>query len=230
MRLAVILLVVAGSSAFAQRPNPTGWGSVLYPGTGGPPTHGAANGGFGSVLYPGTGGPPGTRAPARSFVPPRVAHPAHSVHSGTVIVPYPVYYGGYYGYDPSLGYAQSAPGYSADASNYAAPSEAPVVVINQSYRPETANPVIRDYSNADLPEPGPGYAPQRPDQPPTIYLIAMTDHNILAAIAYWVEGDTLNYITQEGTQNRVSLALVDRDFSKKLNDDRGVEFRLPANK
>ncbi|HLX41880.1 MAG TPA: hypothetical protein VKR43_00525 [Bryobacteraceae bacterium] len=236
MRLAVITLLVAGAGAFAQRPNPTGWGSVLYPGTGGPPGRGAVNGGFGSVLYPGTGGPPGTqvagaragsRAPSRFFAPPPPAHPAHT---GTVIVPYPVYYGGYYGYDPSAGYVQSAPGYSADPSNYASPTQAPVVVINQGYRPETANPVIRDYSNADLPDPGPGYAPQRSDPQATIYLIAMTDHNILAAIAYWVDGDTLNYITQEGTQNRISMALVDREFSKKLNDDRGVEFRLPANK
>jgi hypothetical protein len=227
MRLTVIIGFV-GTVAFAQRPNPAGWGSVLYPGTGGP-GRGAINGGFGSVLYPGTGGPPGSRAPARYFAPPP---PVHPVHSGTVIVPYPVYYGGgYYGYDPSVGYAQqSAPGYSADPSNYAMPNQAPVVVINQGYRPDTANPVLRDYSNSDLPEPGPAYAPPRGDAQATIYLIALTDHNILPAIAYWVEGDTLNYITQEGTQNRISLALVDREFSKKLNDDRGVEFRLPPAK
>jgi hypothetical protein len=223
MRLVVITLLVAGSSAFAQRPNPnpTGWGSVLYPGTGGPPGRGAINGGFGSVLYPGTGGPPVSRSGTRYFVPPPAAHP---VHSGTVIVPYPVYYGpGYYGYDPSAGYAQSAPGYSADPNNYATPSQPPVVIINQGYVPETANPVIRDYSNANLPE-----AAQRNEPQATIYLIALTDHNILPAIAYWVDGDTLNYITQDGTQNRLSLALVDREFSKKLNDDRGVEFRLPV--
>src|SRR5271168_4891639 len=101
MRLVVITLLVAGSSAFAQRPNPnpTGWGSVLYPGTGGPPGRGAINGGFGSVLYPGTGGPLVSRPGTRYFVPPPAPHP---VHSGTVLVPYPVYYGaGFYGYDPS---------------------------------------------------------------------------------------------------------------------------------
>ena len=55
----------------------------------------------------------------------------------------------------------------------------------------------------------------------------MQDHSIVAAIGYWVEGDTLNYITQDGNQNRVSMALVDRDFSKQLNDERHVEFKLP---
>ena len=55
----------------------------------------------------------------------------------------------------------------------------------------------------------------------------MQDHSIVAAIGYWVEGDTLNYLTQDGNQNRVSMALVDRDFSKQLNDERHVEFKLP---
>ena len=214
MRLVVITVLVAGSFAFAQRP-------AGRPGR-------AVNGGFGGMLYPGASSPLGSRQPTRFYAPPPAPHP---VHAGTVIVPYPVFYGGYYyGYDPSAGYAQSAPGYSADPNSYAAPSQAPVVIMNQGYPPDAPNPVVRDYSNADLPNPGPDYAPQRSDPQATIYLIAMTDHNILPAIAYWVEGDTLNYITQEGMQNRVSLALVDRDFSKKLNDDRNVEFRLPAAK
>ena len=86
---------------------------------------------------------------------------------------------------------------------------------------------MRDYSNADLPPPGPDY--QTNDQP-TIYLLAMTDHTIIPAIAYWVDGDTLNYITTEGSQNRVSLSLIDREFSRQLNDSRNVEFKLPPAK
>jgi len=216
MRLVMITVLVAGSFAFAQRP-------------GGPPGRAIRGGGFsGGVIYPGAGSALGSRTGTRYYVPPPAPHP---VHAGTAIVPYPVYYGGYYyGYDPSLGYAQPAPGYSADPGYSSSPSQAPVVLMNPGYVPDSANPQIRDYSNSDLPEPGPGYAPQRGDPQATIYLIALTDHNILPAIAYWVDGDTLNYITQDGTQNRLSLALVDRDFSKKLNDDRGVEFRLPVNK
>jgi hypothetical protein len=132
-----------------------------------------------------------------------------------------VYYGGYY-YDPSAGYgAQPAPAYPAyeDPGSYAAP-QSPVVILNQgmpapAYRSDSSQPVTSDQGEI------------RPDAPPTIYLIAMTDQTILPAIAYWVENDTLAYITPEGNQNRVSLSLVDRDFSKKLNDDRHVEFRLP---
>jgi len=61
-----------------------------------------------------------------------------------------------------------------------------------------------------------------------MFLIAMKDHTIFPAIAYWVEGDTLNYITVQGAKNSVSLDLVDRDFSKQINKERKVEFGLPS--
>ncbi|MBX9600575.1 MAG: hypothetical protein K2X35_06215 [Bryobacteraceae bacterium] len=118
----------------------------------------------------------------------------------------------------------------------------PVVVINQNYRPEQVNPVLRDYSDASLPEPGAGglriyeARPNAPAEParslhpsdkPTIYLIALNDASVLSAVAYWVEGETLNYVTPKQVINRVSLALVDRDLTQRLNGERGVELRLP---
>ena len=108
----------------------------------------------------------------------------------------------------------------------------PVVIINQNFRPDTVNPVMRDYSETPLPE----STMRRYDQPgvnddqPTVFLIALKDHTIFPAVAYWVEGDTLNYITTQGSLNRASLELVDREFSKQLNDERHIEFRLPAAK
>src|SRR6266404_6076807 len=228
MRTVILALLVAGSSAFAQRP----FGSVLGPGTGGVPVRPANPSGFGSVLSPGTGVPPGVQPRGgfgRGFFPtPNIAHPHHN---RAVIVPYPVFYGGYYGYDPSAnGYAQPAPGYEQDPTANAAPAQPPVVIINQSYRPDTANPVVRDYTNTPLPEPTMKVIDTppspNPDQP-LVYLIAMKDHTIFATVAYWVQGDTLNYITVEGSQNRASLDLVDREFSKQLNDERHVEFKLP---
>jgi hypothetical protein len=176
-------------------------------------------------------GPPG-----RILAPPPV-QAAHPRHARTVIVPYPVFYGGYSGYvapppaygyygedAPPQGYAQPAPGYYQSGNGD--PNQSPVVIINQNYRPDTANPVLHDYSNTTLPPP----TSVIQDAPPTIYLIAMTDHTIFPAVAYWVEGDTLNYITTEGSKNRASLSLVDREFSRQLNDERHVEFHLPASR
>ena len=187
------------------------------------PTTVAANGGRG-----GRGGGPG-----RIAIPPAVQHQGHS---GAVIVPYPVYYGGnYYPYDappaPAQGYEYD-PSYVGD--NGGQPS--PVVIINQNFRPDTINPVVRDYSNVPLPEYVP--PPQASTQPsisgggdaslPSLYfLIAMKDGTIYPVVAYWVEGDTLNYMTTQGVRNRVSLELVNRDFSRQLNKERDVDFGLP---
>src|SRR5579883_3360857 len=125
MKFVVIAMLVTGTAAVAQRPNPnpTGFGSVLYPGTGGPPPARVPNGGFGSVLYPGTGGPPGRNVVPRNVVTvPRVAHPAHA---NAVIVPVPVYYGGFYS-DPGVYGQQPAPAYEDPSL---AAGQSPVVVI-----------------------------------------------------------------------------------------------------
>jgi hypothetical protein len=140
-----------------------------------------------------------------------------------VVAPYPVFIGGYYG----------APAY--DNGYAAAPS--PLAVVNPDFQPDAVNPQIVDYSNVPLPAPG-DYADQQPavddngmkDDQPTIFLIALTDHTVVAAIAYWVDGDTLNWISRDAKQNHMSLSLVDRDFSKQLNDERHVPFSLPPAK
>jgi hypothetical protein len=52
----------------------------------------------------------------------------------------------------------------------------------------------------------------------------------VAAIAYWVDGDMLHYVTRNGTRERASLNTIDRDFTELINRDRHVEIRLPAAK
>jgi len=234
MRLMTAVLVVAASTAWAQRAtSPTGFGRVANP-SGVPATTGGA--GYGRLIYPGTGAPAASRhLPAGGAIarPPR---PAHNAHTIPVAVPYPVFYGGgFYDYD-----APSAPIGADSQAAYQVPgydqmTQPPVVIINQYFKPDTANPVLRDYSNVPLPEPGPdapkaannGAAAATSDQQ-VMFLIAMKDHTIFPAVAYWVEGDILNYITVQGAKNSVSLSLVDRDFSKQINQERKVEFGLPS--
>ena len=200
-----------------------------------PPGRSTGGAGFGRTIYPGTGAPAAIRGPGGRgtlYIPPVASHPSHA---RTVVVPYPVYYGGgYYPYDaPQALAAQDVP---PDYGQNGYPQQqSPVVILNQSYQPDVVNPVVRDYSNTPLPEAVPQqdlqFQPQVANSDePIIYLIAMKDRTIYATVAYWVDGDTLNYVTREGVPNRASLDLVDRDFSKQLNEERHVDFKLPAAK
>jgi len=231
--IAISFFVLAAATLWAQRaPDPAGFGRMANPGAVVGTTGGA---GFGRMIYPGTGAPAVARnpripgGPLVALPPPQVAHRSHGVVP--VAVPYPVFYGGsYYDYDapaaPVAPYSQAAyqvPGYDQM-------TQPPVVIINQYFRPDAANPVVRDYSNVPLPE---AQTPQvnndqTPSEPQVTFLIAMKDHTIYPAVAYWVEGDTLNYITVQGVKNSASLDLVDREFSKQINMERKVEFGLPS--
>lgn len=143
-------------------------------------------------------------------------------------------------------YDQNAAGFYPDAPT-------PPVVINPNFQPDAVHPVLKDYSNVPLPAPGAEQeapsaaspnvqhldqktsvaqnlsvpAPPRDDQP-TIVLIAMKDHTIYPVIAYWVEKDSLNYVTVDTVVKHVPLDQVDRDLSRTLNDQRNVEFKLPS--
>ena len=236
---AVVLMAASVSAGWAQRaPDPTGFGRMSNP-AGVIGTTGGA--GFGRLIYPGTGAPVAVRnprlpgAPLVGIIPPQVDH---RPHGNGVAVPYPVFYGsGYYDYEappapysPASAYQGQAAGYG---NGYDQATQPPVVIINQYFTPDVAHPVVRDYSNARLPEPGPPAANAadsavNPSDQQVMFLIAMKDHTIFPAIAYWVDGDTLNCITVQGSKNTVSLDLVDRDFSKQINKERNVEFGLPS--
>ena len=225
-------------------------GAMLSPAFGQVRAPAPVPGAHGSLVDPGFGRRLAATVAGRPVgVHPVAPAPGHFRRSTVVAVPYPVYVGGgyygggYYG-DPS-----AAPG-PAPVPDPGAGQPAPVVIINQSFQPQPVNPVIRDYSGAQLPpaadqqtlrtlenpthpyadaQEQPPAAAQQPadDEKPTLYLIAFKDHRIVPALAYWVDGDTVSYVTKDGSQNRVSLSLIDREFSKQLNDERRVPFKLP---
>jgi hypothetical protein len=228
MRLLALALVFTGSAMIAQ--SPTGFGRLIYPS--GLPPNPRFGAGFGRLIYPGTGGPPAARRPGgaslSTVAPPAVSHP---YHGSAVIVPYPVFYGGdYYGYDAPPAPVQGD-GYDY---GYTAQQPSPVMVLNQNFAPDGA-PVGPGayypgaYPYVPPPDQSQAAAPS-PDTSQVLFFIAMKDHTIFPAVAYWVDGDTLNYVTNQGVRNRVSLDLVDLDFSKQLNQQRGVDFALPGMK
>jgi len=63
---------------------------------------------------------------------------------------------------------------------------------------------------------------------PEHYYVALKDHHVYLAVAYWVDGDTLHYVLPGNTHNQVSLSLVDRDLMQRLNRESGTEVRLPG--
>ncbi len=154
--------------------------------------------------------------------------------SQTYVYAYPVYVGG--GYDSGYGYA--APDQGPPPPQAAPPSNLTVV-----YPPnQRANPVMIQagpdgeyYTSGqrqgatiydaprtqaaveDTPEPADGNR----------YLIAFKDHTIYSAVAYWADGDTLHYFTTGNTHNQVSVSLIDRDLTERLNKEMGNDFKLP---
>jgi hypothetical protein len=111
------------------------------------------------------------------------------------------------------------------------------VIINQNYSPEQVRPAVRDYPP---PANGPSSGlneygqPTRPRQQAAggqytepLYLLAFKDGVIRAVVAYWADKDAVHYVTMDHENRQASLGTIDRDLSERLNQERGVDFRLP---
>jgi hypothetical protein len=71
----------------------------------------------------------------------------------------------------------------------------------------------------------------RPVQEPprqVTYMIAFKDDVVRLADQYWVNGNTLYYVTADHHQMTAALNSVDRTLSEQLNAERNVTFSLPA--
>jgi hypothetical protein len=156
--------------------------------------------------------------------------------------------GGFYDYSP-YGYGYSGYPYSSYppygyTDQSAAPQPQPNATVVYPPPSAPASPTIIDMGGAPdqngSPEPvaPPENYDQGPAQPqdepaaaePIHYLIALKDHTIYSAIAYWVDGATLHYFTSGNTHNQISLSLVDRDLTQRLNKGSGLEVSLPPAK
>lgn len=167
--------------------------------------------------------------PARPAPPASAGH-HHSPRPGVIAVPYayPVFIGGYgnYGYGSGYGYGYDNP---------APPDQPdpPQTIVNQNFVPEHATPVIREYGDDSSSDgvrvyDAPGREPTAPAQDDVdYYLIAFKDHTIFSAFAYWVDGDTLHYVTAQRVHNQASLSLVDRELTARLNRNHGMQVKLP---
>jgi nucleoid-associated protein YgaU len=161
-------------------------------------------GGFGNVLHPGTGNPVPKASSSR---PAQLRRPLAPVYG------YSLYTGGTY--IPSY-----APDYSPQTQIYSPQQQyAPQpVIINQYFAPPAAQEPVTFYQPAA--ERQTSIAEEPAPVQNKYYLVAFKDHSAYSALAYWIEGETLHYVTTRNTHNQASLDLVDLDFTKQLNGDR----------
>jgi len=201
-------------SAPAYTPNTygsvTGYGNVVFPGTGHAPNtfvpYGASNLGFGSRL---SNTVSGFGSPARH-------RGGYGYGAGTVIVPYGVPY--YVSYPE--------PQAQAPITIVTPPPQIIYVVQGEPDRgmpvPEPRRDSVITYVVPPR-EPGPEAAAAPAQRP---FLIALKNQSIYTATEYWVEDGTLHYVSPLGAHNQVSLDQIDLEFTERLNRERGLEFRL----
>jgi hypothetical protein len=60
-----------------------------------------------------------------------------------------------------------------------------------------------------------------------VYLFELNDETVRPAVAWWVEGNTLHYVTPGGKQAETPLDAVDRALTERLNAERNVRLQLP---
>jgi hypothetical protein len=101
--------------------------------------------------------------------------------------------------------------------------------------PDPPSHMLPAASHAPAGSPAPGATPPEsahvlpppPAPDPPHVLIALTNGWVYFAIAYWADRGTLHYVTAQGDHNQVSLQLVDRKISARLNQDSSFPFVLP---
>ncbi len=143
---------------------------------------------------------------------------------------WPYSYPYYYPYPYSYSYYSQDPYYYAPSSSYyyddPPPSSAapyPGVVDRGYGDPGGYRSAPRGAQPAQAAHPGP-VAPATGNY----WLIAFRDRTIQAATDYWLEGNTLHYVSRDGTKSAADLAAVDITFTQQLNRERGLEFHLPS--
>lgn len=107
----------------------------------------------------------------------------------------------------------------------------PPIIVNQYFGSHGPADSREGYAQPPAP-PAPEASSAKPgdllSEPENYYLIEYKDHTIYSALTYWVEGNTLHYVTTQNTHNQASLSLIDLDKTYKLNEDRSVPFTIPG--
>lgn len=207
--------------------------------------------GFGGGVRVSTGGFAGRGFVGRGFVNHGfVGHhpffPAHHVHSNRFFFGFPGYAYPFYGYPyyDTLGFGYSSYDSSSDAAAYAA-SQNQQQLSQQMYDLSTEVRDLRDqndqlqydlerrrYRGDEPPQPSP--IPQSRQSNPTeretpSTILVFQDGHQVETRSYAIVGKTLWILSPQHAQ-KVLLAQLNLDETKRLNAERGLEFDIPTNK
>lgn len=97
-----------------------------------------------------------------------------------------------------------------------------------------AVPARRSRQSALLPQSPPQAQPEfvaPPLPPPTQdtreFVLVKLDGSIAFAVAFSARGDQVIYVTREGVRRSVTLAQLDADATRRMNEERGTSIQLP---
>jgi hypothetical protein len=215
--LVVVFSLAVTISVFAQA-GKRGFSGVVFPG-GGSSASGSVTRNFGGVVNPGgspsnqlIGRPAASTNTNRNIL--RTPTVRRFANSPAFVAAYPVYIGGY---DNGYAAQEPAPAQRANPVMLQAGPDGDFTAV-----PQNPSPAIYESPRSEMVNLEPPAAPEAPR-----YLLAFKDRSIFSAVAYWVDGETLHYFTNGNVHNQVSLSLVDRPLTERLNRELNIEFSLP---
>jgi len=194
-------------------------------------------GGYGNVLFPGTGHAPPTPpggvtgpyfvAPTThgAWAIPRARRKLPSIE--TVVVPYPMYTESP---PQDLSTVDDSNDVSQPLGTNSDPAPAPTVHQYPDPRPGGGQVTGSGGDRArpgNIPQAGDVSVPIADHDQRTVYLVAFKDHSIVQALGFWMELGTLHYISANYSENQVTLDLIDRERSTRLNAEQNIDFTLP---
>ncbi len=109
-----------------------------------------------------------------------------------------------------------------------------VVVVEQ--QPGEGQPVVEEEAASNAPSADGGRdvedqflpAPAPLPRDTAEYVFVRRDGTLLFAVAYSWDNGTLRYVTRDGLRRSVTQDTLDMDATQQFNEQRGVNFHLPA--
>ena len=158
---------------------------------------------------------------------------SRGIYTGNFAFAYPTYIPGYYDSITanSQDQLQYAPQYSNQGDYYqGGQSDRPTVVIQNFYpsngAQQQSGPGMVDPGESNMQTYRAPYATPADSavNSGNYYLIALKDHHVYSALAYWTEGSTFHYVTTQNTHNQAPFDSVDVEMTKRLNQDSNMNL------